>query len=113
MPLDDAGKNTAADAVADTYTWLALFNGATELTGGSPAYSRIQVSNASSVAGVVNITGTPYDFNIPAGASVTHFGLFTLQTGGVRGGYEPVSASEGPYAAQGLYRFTGGSIAVA
>ena len=98
--------------MADTYTYLALFDGATELSGGSPAYARIQVTNAAASGGVVNITGTPYTFNVPAGATVSHFGLFTAITGGTRGAYEALSASEGPYAAQGEYDFTAGSITV-
>lgn len=112
MPLDEAGKNAAANAIADGFPYLALFDGATELTGGSPAYARILVSNAAASGGVVNITGTPYTFNVPAGATVSHFGLFDAATNGNRGAYEALSASEGPYAAQGEYDFTAGSITV-
>lgn len=110
MPLDTAGKNTAADAVADAYTYLALFDGAAEIAGAG--YTRIQVTNAAAANGVVNITGTPYTFNVPAGATVSHFGIFTAVSGGTRGGYEALSASAGPYAADGQYNFTGGSITI-
>jgi hypothetical protein len=110
MPLDAAGKNTAAEAVASTYQYLALFDGATELSGAG--YTRIQVSTSAGSNGVVTITGTPYTFDIPSGATVSHFGLFTAVSGGTRGGYEALSSSAGPYAADGQYNFTGGSITV-
>lgn len=110
MPLDDAGRNTAAEAVASTYTWLALFDGAAELSGAG--YTRIQVTTSAASGGVVTITGTPYTFDVPAGATVDSFGLFTAQTAGTRGGKENLSAAEGPYAADGQYEFTGGSITV-
>lgn len=110
MPLDTAGLNTAADAVADGYTYLALFDGGTELSGAG--YARQQVTNSAASGGVVNITGTPYTFNVPAGATVSHFGLFNALSGGTRGGYEALSASEGPYAADGQYQFLSGSITV-
>jgi hypothetical protein len=113
MPLDNAGKNTAADAIAGAYAYLALFNSSdTELSGGSPAYARKLVTFGASSNGVKSITGTPYQFDVPSGATVAKFGLFTAVTGGTRGALQPLSATEGPYAAQGKYDFTAGSITV-
>lgn len=110
MPLDEAGLNTAADAVADAYTWLALFDGATELSGGG--YARIQVPNSTAAGGVVNITGVPHTFNVPSGATVSHFGLFNASSAGTRGGYEALDTPAGPYAADGQFDFEGGSLTI-
>lgn len=107
MPLDDAGKNTAADAVGTTYDYLALFDGVTELSGAG--YTRIQYTPGAPSAGVVNIPAVG-PFNVPAGANVTAFGIFTAITAGTRGGLENLSAATGAYAADGEFNFTGGTI---
>jgi len=114
MPLDAAGRATASEALQTTYFWLGLADaGDTEITGGSPAYARKDISGnmSSDSAGVITITG-PITFDIPSGATVAKFTLHTLAAGGVRGGIEALSATEGPYAAQGTYEFTSGSITV-
>lgn len=113
MPLDTAGRNTAVDAIAAGYAYLGLLNASdTELSGGSPAYARKLVTFGAASNGVRSVTGTPYTFDVPAGATVAKFGLFSALTGGTRGALQPLSATEGPYAAQGQYQFTAGSITV-
>jgi hypothetical protein len=114
VPLDAAGLNTAADAWKAAYTWLALFNGdpggaGTEISGGSPAYARQQVAWGASSQGDASLSG-PETFDIPAGATVSHFAYFSASTGGTRGGYGALSASEGPYGAQGTYVVTAATI---
>lgn len=114
MPLDPAGLATASEALQTTYFWLGLTDsGDVELSGGSPAYARQDISaNMSSDSnGVITITG-PITFDIPSGATVAKFALFTASTAGTRGGIENLSATEGPYGAQGSYEFTSGSITV-
>ena len=110
MPLSDAGKTTAAEAVGDAYTWLALHdgqNGDAEMSGGG--YTRIQYSPGAGAAGVVAIPATG-PFNVPSGASVSRFSIWTLQSGGVSGGDEALDTPTGIYAADGEFNFTGGSI---
>ena len=111
MPLDPAGRDTAADAIQATYTFLALFDGASELAGGS--YARIDISGSMSSdgAGGITITG-PITFEVPSGATVDGFGIFDAITAGTRGGKENLSAAEGPYAADGQYNFNSGTITV-
>lgn len=114
MPLDSYGREVASEAIQTTFPFMSLHDAAgTELTGGSPAYARKDISGAmsSNNDGTITITG-PIAFDIPAGATVAKFGINTLVSGGQRGGLEDLSASEGPYAAQGSYEFTSGSITV-
>jgi hypothetical protein len=114
MPLESAGREIASEAIQTNFPFLSLHDGTgTEITGGSPAYARIDISGSmsSNDDGTITITG-PITFDIPSGATVAKFGIYTLVTGGSRGGLEDLSASEGPYAAQGQYQFTSGSITV-
>lgn len=116
MPLSTAGKNTAADSIASGYSWLALYNGdpagaGTEINGGSPAYARKQPTMGASSGGVKSMTGT-VTFDIPTGATVTHYAWMSASSGGTMGGSGALSASEGPYGGQGTYQVTAASITV-
>ncbi|OBI98079.1 hypothetical protein [Mycobacterium sp. 1465703.0] len=53
-------------------------NGANELAGGNPAYAR-QNTVWSDVGGGV-ITGTPCNFNVPAGATASWYGVWNGST---------------------------------
>jgi len=112
--MTSAGLNTAVDAWKAAYSWVALYNGdpngaGTEISGGSPAYARKQATFSTSTAGDVTITAA-LTFDIPSGATVSHFGFMTAATAGTRGGDGAFSASEGPYGAQGTYQVTAGTI---
>ena len=110
MPLTNAGKTTAAEAVGDAYTWLALHNGQAgdaEMSGGG--YARIQYSPGAGSAGVVAIPATG-PFNVPSGASVSRFSIWSAQSGGTEGGNEALDTPTGVYAADGEFNFTGGTI---
>ena len=114
MPLTTAGLNTSVDAVAAAYNYLALYDGdpvgaGTEITGGSPAYARQLAAFDAAAAGVKDMTGTE-TFDIPAGATVSHFAWFTAVTAGTMGSYGAFAASEGPYGAQGTYEVTAADI---
>ena len=99
--LSDSGRNDALNGLAATVTHVSLHNadpsttGANELTGGSPAYARLAVSWAAAAAGVRDNSGA-LDFNVPAGATVLHLGLWTAITAGTFKGWFPV----GGFAAQ-------------
>lgn len=113
MPLTTVGLNTSVAAVTDGYTFVALFDGdpegaGTEITGGSPVYARIQKTGWTESNGVSTMPGTA-KFNIPAGASVSHFALFDALEGGNRGG-SGTCTSAGPYGSQGTYELTSATV---
>ena len=115
MPLTSAGLNTACDAWKSAYTWLALYNGdptsaGSEIAGGSPAYARKQVTFGASANGDASISAAQ-TFDIPAGATVSHYAFMTASTAGTRGGSGAFAASEGPYGAQGTYQVTSATVA--
>jgi len=80
-----ATKNALATAYAAQGSWLSLHTGtpgatgASEATGGSPAYARKQTTWGTAASSTV--TGTEVTFDVPAG-SYSHWGLWTAATGG-------------------------------
>ena len=108
MPLTTDGQNSAADGVSGDYTWLALFNGdpegaGTELTGGSPAYARKQVTWNASSGGQITGSGSPVaTFDVPAGADVSHWALYTASSAGTRGVSDAFGATES-FGSQGTF----------
>lgn len=110
MPLADAGKNVMLDALAGVATHASLHTadpgttGASEVTGGSPAYERQPVTWNTASGGNLDDSAVP-TFNIPAGTTVTHFGLLTAGVGGTFLGGAALSAAEA-FVAQGTYTLT-------
>ena len=107
MALTEEGQDAAADGVATAFPWLALFDGdpegaGTELSGGSPAYARLQGTWPSASSGATTASNTPLTFDIPAGADVSHVAWFSAVTAGTRGGSVALAATES-YAAQGEF----------
>jgi hypothetical protein len=80
-----ATKNALANTYAAQGSWLSLHTGtpgstgASEATGGSPAYARKQTTWGAAASSTV--TGTEVTFDVPAG-SYSHWGLWTAATGG-------------------------------
>lgn len=96
----NAAFNTALAAYgAGLITHIALFNGATEITGGSPAYARKAVTWTGS--GAVRSPSANLVFDIPAGATVTNWRGFTALTGGTD--YEGAALTSTPFSNQGTY----------
>ena len=113
MPLTTAGLNTSVNAVTDDYGYVALFDGdpntpANEISGGSPAYARIQKTGWTESNGVSTMPGTAL-FDIPSGATVTHFALMDAPTGVNMGGYGTCT-NAGPYGSQGTYELTSATV---
>src|SRR5690606_572779 len=82
----DATKEALAQAYAGLGTWISLHTaspgttGASEATGGSPAYARKETEwSAGGEDGVV--TGTSVIIDVPAG-TYTHIGLWDAASGG-------------------------------
>lgn len=78
-------KNTLASAYAAAGSWVSLHTGtpgstgASEATGGSPAYARKQTTWGSASGGA--ITGSSVTFDVPLG-TYSHWGLWTASSGG-------------------------------
>ena len=104
MPLSDAGKNVALDALAGVAQYVSLHiadpgtTGANEAAGGVPSYARKAIAwNAASGGNLDDSTTAVFD--VPAG-TYTHFGLWSALTAGTFYGGGPLAAAE-TYAAQG------------
>lgn len=103
MPIASAqGKENAATgytaqaAFASLHTADPGATGASEVTGGSPAYARVAVTwTAGGTDGVATAT-LASAFDVPAATTVTHLGLWT--SGGVYLDKAPLSAT---FASQG------------
>jgi hypothetical protein len=95
VPLTDTARNAALDGVRAVATHVSLHTGnpsttgANEVTGGTPAYAREPITWSAAAAGVTDNTGA-LDFDVPAGATVTFWGLWTAVTAGVFLGWFPV-----------------------
>jgi hypothetical protein len=102
MPLESPGLNAAADGFKANYTWVALYtSGDVELSGAG--YVRKQVTWSASANGDISMSGTQV-FDVAAGQDVAKFGVHSAASGGTRGAYEPLSATEPTYAADGTYQ---------
>lgn len=107
MPFTDTVLNTAVGAVTALGTWISAHTGdpsttgANEVTGGT--YAREQTTWGSASAG--DQTGSQVSIDIPAGTTVTHWGIWSASSGGTfRGGFE-ISPSEG-FGAAGVLNVT-------
>lgn len=109
MPIAvNATKEALASAYAGLGTWLSLHTadpgstGASEATGGSPAYARKQtVWTAGASDGVSN--GSQVTFDAPAG-TYTHVGIWTASSGGTF--VDKVAITSQVLSAQGLVLIT-------
>ena len=85
MALSTAGRNAAVDGLATAATTVSLHTadpgliGANEVTGGTPAYARKTITWAAASAGARAMSGTVL-FDVPAGVTVSHFGLWNGTT---------------------------------
>lgn len=100
-------ESTAAGYVA-TATHATLHTadpgttGASEVTGGSPAYAIKAITwTAGAVDGVY--TSDPIDFDVPAGTTLTHAGVWN---GSGRTDFRDKCAISATFSAQGVYRLT-------
>ena len=106
MSLATGGKNAAVAGVAGVALYLSIHSadpggtGASELTGGSPAYARKSASWGSPSGGAVAASSVTFD--IPAGSTAAYFGMWSAVTAGTFEGGGALSASE-VYGAQGTY----------
>lgn len=85
MGYTTAEKNVVADAEAARLVYASLHTGdpgstgASEATGGSPAYARKALSFGAASGGTA--TASEVTFDVPAG-TYSHFGVWSASTGG-------------------------------
>ncbi len=101
----DVGINAMLDGIAGT--WLSLHSatpgttGAAEITGGS--YARLQTAwNAAATSAK---TGSQKTINVPAGVTITHFGIWSAVSGVTYQGGGVLPATE-VYGSAGTYLIT-------
>ncbi len=122
MALSDAGRNNAVNGLATTAVYMSMHSadpgttGASEITGGSPAYARKAVTWGAASSGTRNMSAAVV-FDIPSGSNVSHYGLWTAATGGVfQGGDSLRDGSNNPvvesFSGQGTYTVTTASLTI-
>ena len=85
--LTDAALDVMLNALRGVAVWGSLHTadpttlGNFEVTGGSPAYARKAVAWSTSSLGAIDTTATEV-FDVPAGTTVTHWGLWSAPSGG-------------------------------
>lgn len=117
MGLSDAGRNVALDAIGAVGLYVSLHTadpgttGASEVTGGSPAYARQACTWDAAASGSMALAAAK-TFDVPSGTTVTHFGVWSAATSGTFYGGGELSASEA-FGAQGTYELgTGTTISI-
>lgn len=108
MALQTASiKNSLAAAYAGQALYAALYStvpgatAGTELSGGSPAYARKQLTWGTPANGVVTATAT---FDVPAGANLAGAGVHTAATGGTY--LDGATLTTQGFSSQGKYDLT-------
>ncbi len=116
MGLSPNGRNKAVDGVTAVALYMSLHSadpsttGANELAGGSPAYARKAMTWPGASGGSSTASNQP-QFDIPAGATISHFGVWSALTTGTFYGGAALSSSE-TYGAQGIYTVTSATVTV-
>lgn len=114
MPFNNTIKNAMLDHSGTLITHVSAHTadpgatGASEVTGGSPAYARKAITWAAASSGSKSANGTLPVFDIPAGTTVTHIGWWSAVTGGTfYGSWDTVNES---FTGQGTYGLSAGTL---
>lgn len=107
MSMTEAFRNLMLDSTVDTITHIALFDGASELTGGS--YARKAVTWGDAASGVCRPTGD-LTFDVPSGATVDGWRGFTALSGGTNYGGQALTAET--FAGAGQYKLLAASTGI-
>ena len=107
MAMTESFRNLMLDSSVDTITHIALFDGASELSGGS--YARKAVTWGDAASGACRPTGD-LTFDVPAGATVDGWRGFTAATDGTNYGGASLTA-EG-FAGAGQYKLLAASTGI-
>lgn len=110
MPFTSATRDGMLNVLDTLATHASLHTadpgttGASEVTGGSPAYARKAITWAAASGGSKTLTGT-VTFDVPAATTVTHAGTWSAISAGTFRGGGALSVSE-VFGAQGTYTLT-------
>jgi hypothetical protein len=110
MATSDFLANRMLDEAATEAVWASLHTadpgktGASEVTGGSPAYARQAITWNTASGSNLDSSDAPA-FDIPAGTTIRYWGTWTASSGGNFCFGGALSANE-TYAAQGDYTLT-------
>lgn len=105
--MNVAYRNATANAGAGLITHIALFNGATEISGGG--YARQPVTWTSASNGLIRPTANLV-FNIPSGATVDGWRGFSAATGGTD--YDGAALTSTPFSNPGTYTLEAASTSI-
>lgn len=106
MPLQNPAKHAMLDHLATLAVWASLHSadpgagGASEISGGSPAYARKAITWNAAAAGNLDNLANPV-FDVPAGVTVSHVGLWSAVSGGTF--YGSADVTDEAFAGQGTY----------
>lgn len=110
MAFTNDTKEAAALAVTARGNWISLHTadpgvtGASEATGGTPAYARKQTAWAGGASDGV-VAGSAVSFDVPAG-TYTHIGVWSASTAGTFVGGFALSSSTGALPGQAVVNVT-------
>lgn len=116
MALSTSAKNLMLDALGAVAVYASIHtadpgaSGTSEVAGGSPAYARKAITWNAAASGNLDNNANP-TFDIPAGTTVTHFGLWSASSGGTYYGGGALSASES-FVGQGSYNLTDADVSL-
>ena len=122
MPLSIAGRNAAVDGLATAATFLSLHSanpgdtGASEISGGSPAYARRPATWSAAVNGSRALSASA-QFDVAAATTVSYFGSWSAASGGVFLGGDALRDTNGDpvietFGGQGTYTLTTATLTV-
>lgn len=112
--LVDGGKNLMLDGLAASAVWASLHtadpgtDGSSEVTGGSPAYTREVLSWAAAASGSVS-SDAQIVFDVPGSTTITHLGYWSASAAGTFYGARQLDTNQ-TYATQGTYTIAIGNI---
>ena len=110
MAMSAAYLNAIRDQGKTLITHIGLVDdGATELTGGSPAYARIAVTWTNDGDGVMR-PNADLTFNVPASTTVGGWRGFSASSGGTN--YGGADLTQEAFAGQGEYKLLAASTGV-
>jgi len=109
VPFNYNGLNAAANGIAAAGAYISAHTadpgstGTSEVAGGSPAYARKQTTWGTAANG--ERVGSQVAIDVPAGTSVTYWGIWSAATSGTFLGGFPLGATE-TFGAQGVLNHT-------
>jgi hypothetical protein len=105
MAFSNTSKHVALDAIGAVATWLSVHTADPGTTGANEVASSTRAQTTWSPASGGTKTGTVAAIGVPAGATITHWGLWTGSSGGTFHTGNVLPATE-VYGSAGVYNAT-------